>query len=100
MTDNKADRIQRIAGHYGWDHLFDLITVSADVGSGKDKSAIFQKTLEGLAMRPDECVFIDNNPKNLLVPQSMGMHAVYFDHEKRDFKELYENLRKVGVVVP
>ncbi|MFT8351579.1 HAD hydrolase-like protein [Clostridium saccharoperbutylacetonicum] len=36
VTDNKKDRIDDIVKYYKWNKIFDSITVSAEIGSGKD----------------------------------------------------------------
>lgn len=38
-----------------------------------------------LDLRPEECVFIDNAGKNLVVPEQMGIRTLLFDDEARDF---------------
>lgn len=93
ITDNKKDRIDCIVEHYGWDKLFDIITVSADIGSGKDKQEIFQRTVGTLNLSFNECVFIDNQKKNFIVPKKLGMSVIYFDHVKRDFIKLAQDLK-------
>jgi len=99
ITDNKKDRIERIVEHYGWDKLFDVVTVSANVGSGKDSQEIFQQSINALNLSADECVFIDNQEKNLIVPRSMGMGVIYFDHVKRDCVGLFERLKDLGISI-
>lgn len=97
VTDNKKDRINCIAQHYGWDKVFDTITISAEVGSGKDYTTIFEKTIECLKVNTDECVFIDNQEKNLIVPNSMGMKVIYFDHNERNHKELIQKFKELSI---
>lgn len=97
VTDNKADRIDSIIKHFSWNNLFDTITVSANVGSGKDCKEIFIKTVTGLNLPANECVFIDNQEKNLMIPKQMGMAAIYFDHVKRDYEQFIQDLFKLGV---
>jgi len=93
VTDNKKDRMDSIIRYYGWNNIFDAITVSAEVGSGKSHNEIFLKTIESLKMEADQCVFIDNQEKNLIVPESMGMKVIYFDHIEREHEKLLNTLR-------
>lgn len=97
VTDNKKDRIDDIVKYYDWNKIFDSITVSAEIGSGKDYSEIFVKTIECLNVNADECVFIDNQEKNLIIPKSMGMNVVYFDHEKRNYEKLIEEFKNLSI---
>lgn len=82
VTDNKKDRIDSIVDYYRWDQLFDIITVSAEIGSGKDNRQIFLHTVKALGVDAADCVFIDNQEKNLVVPQELGMQVIYFDEQR------------------
>lgn len=93
VTDNKKDRIDAIVKYYDWSQIFDVITISAEIGSGKDCNEIFLKTIECLNVSADECVFIDNQEKNLIIPKSMGMNVIYFDHETRDYEKLMKEFK-------
>ena len=98
ITDNKKDRIDCMMKNYRWDTLFDVVTVSADIGSGKDKNVIFDRTLEKLHLSAEECLFIDNQKKNLVIPQSMGIKTIYYNHEIRVFKNLVKSLQEINVL--
>lgn len=99
VTDNKKDRIDDIVKYYDWNKIFDAITVSAEIGSGKDCNEIFLKTMECLKVNADECVFIDNQEKNLIIPKSMGMNVIYFDHQKRNYEKLIQEFKKLSINV-
>jgi len=97
ITDNKKDRIDAIVEYKKWNRLFDAITISACVGSAKSSEIIFSKTLSDITLKADECVFIDNNHKNLTIPESMGMNTIYFDDIKRDMTALENSLIELGI---
>lgn len=99
VTDNKKDRIDNIIKHYDWDKLFDTITISSEVGSGKDCKAIFERTIDSLKVTMDECVFIDNQEKNLIIPRSMGMKVIYFNDGERNYDELVQKLKELSVKI-
>lgn len=99
VTDNKKDRIDEIAKYYDWNKIFDSITVSAEVGSGKDCNEIFIKTIECLNVNADECIFIDNQEKNLIIPKIMGMNVIYFDHEKRNYEQLIQEFKNLSMIL-
>lgn len=87
-----------IVKHHNWSDLFDVITVSANIGSGKDSYEIFTKTLADLNLPANQCVFIDNRQENLIIPKQLGMATIYFDHAKRDYKDLISNLSRIVCV--
>lgn len=99
VTDNKKDRIDDIVKYYDWNKVFDAITISAEVGSGKDYSEIFVKIIECFNLTANECVFIDNQEKNLIIPKSMGMNVIYFDHEKRNYEKLIQEFKNLSIIL-
>ncbi len=99
ITDNKADRMDRLRTRYALDSIFQPILVSAELGSGKQQPWIFQRTLDLLATAPEQCVFIDNSQHNLVVPASLGINTVYFNESADTAESLAEVLRtRYGVV--
>jgi len=97
ITDNKKDRIVAVRKKFGLDDIFDSIIVSADVGCGKDNERIFYQAAESVGVRPEECVFIDNQRKNLVVPVRIGYKTIFYDHEKNDVSALIKELQGFGV---
>ena len=94
VTDNKADRVAAIFAHHHLYDLFDTVSVSAEVGSGKDAPVPFQRVLDELGLEAHECLFIDNTMKNLLIPRQMGMATLLFDDVKRDITALRRLLQR------
>lgn len=43
----------------------------------------------------NECLFIDNQEKNLIIPKKIGMNVIYFDHEKRNYEKLVEEFKNL-----
>jgi putative hydrolase of the HAD superfamily len=93
ITDNKQDRIDSLRKSQGLDALFNPIIVSAEFGSGKDCTAVFEHALRCVGIRPEESIFIDNNRENLIAPRALGMGAVFHDDEKNDVEKLVATLR-------
>lgn len=88
ITDNKKDRIDCVRASQGLDAIFNPIVVSAEFGSGKDSPAVFEYALRCLDIRPEESLFIDNNPENLIAPKALGMGVVFHDDEENDMSKL------------
>jgi len=98
ITDNKMDRIKIVKEKYKLDKLFDIILVSVEIGFGKDNKKIFEIALNKLNVKPDECIFIDNQEKNLIIPRNMGINTIFFDDEKRDMKKLKNEIKNYSVI--
>jgi putative hydrolase of the HAD superfamily len=95
ITDNKKDRLNAVIKYQKLNELFDTIIISADIGSGKDNTEIFKKAVESIDANYEECIFIDNQEKNLIVPSKLGMNTVFYDLKKNDVDDLILNLEKL-----
>ena len=81
-----------ILNYHGLTDLFDVVTVSAQCKCGKNERKIFDLTLNDLHVTPGACIFVDNSEKNLIVPNEMGIHTIWFDDENRDFAAFKKKL--------
>jgi epoxide hydrolase-like predicted phosphatase len=106
------DYIRRLRPRYGtglisnaWDGLrpymerekfadvFDVLTISAEVGVMKPEAAIFQHALEQLEVRPKEAVFVDDFAGNIAGCEAVGMHGIHFHSVEQTLKELKKILK-------
>lgn len=99
VTDNKVDRIDAILDHHDLRGLFDVVTISARVGSGKRERASFDDALAKLnavagPVEARDCIFIDNTAHNLVVPAEIGFATYLFDDAKRDAEALRAALQE------
>jgi|SRR5450755_1432469 HAD superfamily hydrolase (TIGR01549 family) len=100
ITDNKKDRMDHLRRFQELESLFDPIVVSSEVGSSKESSEIFKHALGCLKICAKDSIFIDNNMKNLVVPNALGMNTVFYDDERNDIEELISILKgKFGIGV-
>lgn len=99
ITDNKKDRMKVVTKSQKLDEIFDVIIVSVDVWSGKNNSLIFEKAVASLGLKFEECIFIDNQEKNLIIPNQLWMNTIFFDDEKKDFELLIKNLRDLNIKI-
>lgn len=95
VTDNKYDRISTILEYRGLNQYFDVVAVSACVHSGKATRDIFDYVLNTLNVSANECIFIDNTEKNLVVPKQMGMSTIFFNDDNRNFDLFVKDLEKI-----
>ena len=73
--------------------LFAPIVVSAEVRCTKADPRIFLWATACLGVDPEDTVFIDNTPSNLLAATSIGIKTVFFDDERNDVLGLARFLR-------
>ena len=99
ITDNKKDRIDAAKNDFQLDKIFDVIVVSAEIGSQKNKNKVFATAISNLDLKYEECVFIDNQEKNLLIPKKLGMKVIFHDHKENNIKKLLKELKNLGIVI-
>lgn len=92
ITDNKCDRINEILVYNNLQSYFDVVAISAEQHSGKSDGKIFNYVLDTLNVEAEECIFIDNKEKNLIIPHNMGFRTILFDDETRDSFEFRKQL--------
>ncbi|WP_314059424.1 HAD hydrolase-like protein [uncultured Vagococcus sp.] len=97
ITDNKNDRMSTLITLHQWEDLFDVLAISASVGSRKNDDAIYLYALDKANTAPTDAVFIDNTVKNLEIPKKIGYHTLYFDNQKRDVNALITELNQLKV---
>lgn len=95
ITDNKVDRIKEILAYHSLVDLFDVVTISAECKCGKTDRKIFDITLNALKVQANECVFVDNSEKNLIIPAECGIHTILFDDVSRDISNFKKELYKI-----
>ncbi len=84
---------------HGLDKYFKHKIVSGDVKCRKPDRRIYELALERIGKKPEECLFIDNTAKNLLVAQELGIVPVLFNRDGEEYTGIivntFEELAKV-----
>lgn len=74
--------------------LFDAIVVSGDVGMRKPMPQIYALMLERLAFEARECIFIDDQMRNLNAAREAGLNTLHY-HEDGECQNLIEAVRRI-----
>lgn len=67
---------------------FDGLVLSGTIGKAKPNKDIFEHLLKEFDLNPDECLFIDDSPKNIEGAKEVGIDGYIFDgdaHKLREF---------------
>ena len=72
-----------------FDDAFDIMIISAEVGTAKPSAEIFQIALEQLGVSPNETVFVDDFIENIEACQKVGMKGIHF----RDAESALQRLK-------
>ena len=78
LTNWSAETFPHARERFAFLDWFETILVSADVGLIKPDPAIFQLLLERIGRTPAECIYIDDNPKNVASAAVLGFDALAF----------------------
>ena len=88
---------------FGLDKAVDAAFFCRDAGWRKPARQIFHYVLEKLQVKPQDCIFVGDNPRwDLLGPRAVGIEAVLIDRrgiiqaaEQKQMKNLYELLERL-----
>ena len=67
--------------------LFDGLVFSGPLKMGKPEPKIFHHVLNTYGLTPSECVFVDDNEKNVQAAQKVGIHAIRFMDDPEDLRQ-------------
>jgi epoxide hydrolase-like predicted phosphatase len=78
----------------GFYKLFKPKILSCYVNMRKPEIRIYKITLKKLRMKPEECLFIDDNEKNLKPAKKLGIKTILF----KNSRQLEKDLRKLEIL--
>jgi HAD superfamily hydrolase (TIGR01509 family) len=67
---------QRVLDVLGWAHVFDSVVTADDVRRGKPHPEIYLRVAQALAVRPDECLVIEDSPSGVAGALAAGMACI------------------------
>lgn len=76
-----------------WLPEFDHYTFSCDIGAVKPDPAVYHHCLEGLKVRPDEALFLDDRQPNVDASVKLGIASLLF----KTAEELHPQLERFGL---
>ncbi len=88
-----ADRLPFLAD-------FDGLHISGEIGIVKPDPAFFQTMAERFGFKPEEALFIDDNPLYLEGAQTAGMHPIHFTTPARLLADLEPYTGPLSVALP
>lgn len=78
-----------------FEELFDEIIVSYEIKAAKPDSAPYLIAAEKLGVKPEDCIFVDDQQKNIEGAEAVGMKGILFF----DAKQLKHDLAELGIKV-
>jgi HAD superfamily hydrolase (TIGR01509 family) len=93
LSTHAKEWIEFCNGKFDYHKLFDSVSYSFEAGVSKPDKKAYRTLLEKLNSKPEECIFIDDHPKNLASAKELGMIAILFTTPK----QLENDLAKEGI---
>jgi HAD superfamily hydrolase (TIGR01509 family) len=78
LTNWSVEKFPIARERYDFLVWFESILVSGEVGLIKPDARIFQLLLEGIGREAAECIYIDDNARNVAAAGALGFDAVHF----------------------
>lgn len=73
---------------YGFEHMTDFIIYSHEVGLLKPDRRIYELTLNRLGVRPDEMIFVDDHPPNIVGANECGIHGILYEETSQTIADI------------
>jgi epoxide hydrolase-like predicted phosphatase len=86
------DLRQYIEEDWHIEDAFDQIIISAEVGLVKPDERIYQLAISKVGVDPDEAVFVDDFPENVIGAREVGLQAIHFKDPDQALADLQQLL--------
>lgn len=73
----------------GFYELFDAVFASNKIGVSKPKPDFYRRILKDMGVKPEQAVFVDDMPVNVLAAEKLGIEAILF----KDSQTLRKRMR-------
>ena len=94
ILSNYTSELRNVLKEQGINNHFDEVFVSGELGCQKPNPKAFEAVCKGLAINPEEMIFVDDTPKSLETADEVGYTPILFKGNKQFFAEL----KKLGVL--
>lgn len=78
LSNMQFDMAAHARKNFAWFAHFDHQILSCEIKLIKPDAAIFRHTVERLAVRPQEALFVDDREANVEAAREVGLHAIQF----------------------
>ncbi|MGD0341506.1 MAG: HAD family phosphatase [Bacteroidales bacterium] len=94
LSNFPADIFDEVKRSYSFFKYFDGGIISANVNSSKPDPEIFRVFLEKYDLKAEECFFIDDNEKNVIAAESIGMTGFFTSGSINISGDLFKQLKR------
>jgi FMN phosphatase YigB (HAD superfamily) len=90
ISNTNKMHFNHVRAHYSFLEFFEGLILSFEVGAAKPDPAIFNLALERAGIKPEEAVFVDDQPANVEAARKIGIDAIQFFN----FAQLLQEFRE------
>mgnify|MGYP001612345401 FL=1 len=84
LSNNNREYCEEYLFKPGIDKIFNVLVISYQVGYRKPSPEIYQILIKKLELKPEEILFIDDDPTKLPVAQNQGMETLVYKNAETD----------------
>jgi 2-haloacid dehalogenase len=95
-SDHGREWVEYIRTIHPFIKVFKHTFYSFELKGLKHQPGTFEVVLGSLAIHPQNCLFIDDNPRNIIAAGSMGIQGIQF----RSADQLERKLHQMGILLP
>ena len=88
LSNAWVDSRKRLDSLFHFIEIFDVSIFSAEVNERKPEPEIFKIMLEKLDAKPNECIFIDDFPKNIEGAKKLGFSIILYKNTQDTIREI------------
>ena len=88
LSNSTSTYLRNELAKYQLESLFDEIIISSEAGLIKPEPAVFELMIKQLGVKADECVFTDDNSRNISAAVALGVSGIVFGSTAQFRKDL------------
>lgn len=92
LSNNTKALRKLLADKFNIADMFEVIFNSAEIGLAKPDPKLFAYVVEKLNSNPDQCLFIDDNVRNIEAAANLGFKTIHFTGNDSFFEKIEERV--------
>ena len=88
LSNWALEKFLPVRARYAFFDVFDAFVISSEVKVAKPDPRIFTLLLERIGLRAEECLFIDDAEKNIVVARELNFQTIHFQSPEQLAREL------------
>ncbi len=78
LSNSSSEHLRGELAKHDLEKYFDEIVISSEVGLIKPQPEVFEHIMQKLDVKPQECIFTDDNPKHTNAAAELGIHSIVY----------------------